>query len=68
MNRRLIAGLALAVCALTSAASATGIIYSYDALGRVVRVEYPSGQAVCYVYDQVGNITAVTTVTVPAPC
>jgi YD repeat-containing protein len=41
--------------------------YTYDALGRVVRVDYPSGNSVLYTYDAAGNRMAVSTAVAPLP-
>jgi YD repeat-containing protein len=35
------------------------VLYSYDALGRLVQVTDPSGDAAIYSYDAVGNITSI---------
>ncbi len=48
-----IAGLMLAA----SAAQAGTTTYKYDALGRVVEVDYPDGSIVQYTYDAAGNRT-----------
>lgn len=42
-----------------SSAQAQGVSYSYDALGRLSQMTYPSGAAITYVYDAAGNRTAV---------
>ncbi|MBU3919331.1 MAG: RHS repeat protein, partial [Alphaproteobacteria bacterium] len=34
-----------------SSAQAQGVSYSYDALGRLSQMTYPSGAAITYVYD-----------------
>jgi len=35
------------------------VLYAYDAIGRLVQVTDPSGDAAIYRYDAVGNITAI---------
>ena len=47
------AGLMLA----TGSASAGTTTYQYDALGRVIEVDYPDGSIVQYTYDAAGNRT-----------
>ena len=36
--------------------------YTYDALGRVTKVEYPKGAIINYQYDKAGNRTQVAVV------
>lgn len=50
--------LALAISPNLSFAGTT--TYKYDALGRVVEVDYPDGSIVTYTYDKNGNRTATT--------
>jgi YD repeat-containing protein len=38
---------------------ATGIVYSYDLLGRLTQVTYPDGTTIVYNYDSMGNRTTV---------
>ena len=40
-------------------APAGPVLYAYDALGRLVQVTDPSGDAAVYRYDKVGNILAI---------
>lgn len=47
-----------AVVLLPEAASAAAVKYSYDAAGRLVRVDYGNGQGYLYSYDANGNLTA----------
>jgi YD repeat-containing protein len=47
------------ICA-RGAAEAQTIAYSYDSIGRVIKVVYPNGQTVNYTYDSAGNRTTVT--------
>lgn len=42
--------------------TAATINYSYDHLGRVVKVQYSNGKSITYKYDTVGNRTAVESV------
>lgn len=37
---------------------AGSVAYSYDALGRVIRVQYSSGVVLVYAYDAAGNRTS----------
>ncbi|MBO9709878.1 MAG: RHS repeat protein [Caulobacter sp.] len=64
-RRRAAVGLALAMgiaLAATGSASAATVKYGYDALGRLVTVDYGDGKVVTYTYDAAGNRTSVTTV------
>lgn len=42
------------------ATPAWAITYEYDALGRIVRVNYDDGSYVIYSYDAAGNRTVVS--------
>ncbi|WP_158286251.1 Ig-like domain-containing protein [Caulobacter sp. D4A] len=42
------------------AQTSTGVLYRYDAAGRVVAVLYPNGAAVAYAYDKAGNRTQLS--------
>jgi len=44
-----------AISALPAQACADTVAYSYDTLGRLVRVQYPNGHTVLYIYDSAGN-------------
>lgn len=63
----LIALVAALLCSVsTSALSAGGtIVYSYDALGRLTAVQYPTGVVITYALDAAGNRTSVTTTQPP---
>ncbi len=55
----LVAGLLIALAGGDAAlAAAQTITYTYDALGRVVTVNYGNGVTVTYTYDKAGNRTA----------
>lgn len=52
--------LALGLVLASSSPSFAGTTtYKYDALGRVVEVDYPDGSIVYYTYDAAGNRTQV---------
>ena len=51
---------AFVLIAATQAVHAADVIYEYDALGRLVKVIYPSGQTITYTYDAAGNIIDIT--------
>lgn len=57
VKRNITAGL-LAFCLFVPPAHAGSITYSYDVLGRLVRVTYPNGAIVQYAYDANGNRTS----------
>lgn len=53
----------LIACSLIAglcAAQAGSVGYTYDTLGRVIRVDYPNGNSTLYTYDAAGNRTAVS--------
>lgn len=54
-----IAGAATALIAVSAPCLADDLTYSYDALGRLTRVLYASGQSIVYSYDAAGNRTQV---------
>jgi len=56
----LVAAFAAALGGLVSPAFAGTTVYKYDALGRVVEVDYPDGTKVFYAYDAAGNRTQTT--------
>ena len=45
---------------LAAAAFAARVNYTYDAAGRLVRVEYEGGPSIVYVYDSAGNLLSRT--------
>ena len=55
--------IALAAAAITALALLAGnavagdTVYKYDALGRVIEVDYPDGSIIYYTYDAAGNRT-----------
>jgi len=51
----MIAVIAAALGGLVSPAFAGTTTYKYDALGRVIEVDYPDGSKVFYTYDAAGN-------------
>jgi YD repeat-containing protein len=51
----------LALFACSGSITAQTVTYIYDALGRVVGVVSPSGDAAVYAYDPTGNITSIST-------
>lgn len=56
----LLSGVSSTATAQSSPPAQTSITYRYDALGRLIRVEYPNGRVVTYSYDKAGNRTVVT--------
>jgi len=54
----LLAGL-VPLSVLCTGAFADDVSYTYDAMGRLVRVDYASGPTVVYNYDPAGNRTSV---------
>ncbi len=54
--------LCLAIVGIMAASTAFAgtTTYKYDALGRVIEVDYPDGSIVTYTYDKAGNRTATT--------
>ena len=58
--------MAIIIAALSASPSFAGdTTYKYDALGRVVEVNYPDGTKITYQYDAAGNRTQV--VKTPGP-
>ena len=59
---------ALAVAAVLACGAAdAAVTYTYDTLGRLVRVDYAPGNYVVYQYDPAGNRTAVGNATTNVP-
>ena len=54
-----LAGIICAGALVASQALAGNTTYSYDALGRVIKVTYPDSKQICYAYDAAGNRTQV---------
>lgn len=51
----------ITVAALAAGSAMAGnTTYKYDALGRVIEVDYPDGSIVYYQYDAAGNRTSTT--------
>jgi len=64
MMKLLLLAAALGSCTVmmcAPAAYADTTQYTYDALGRVIKVVTPSGLTTTYTYDAAGNRTQVTT-------
>ena len=55
--------LVLAIFALTSSAAASKVSYSYDANGRVTRVDYGNGKGYVYRYDAAGRLVSRSALT-----
>lgn len=55
MNKRLIQFLLIAQLTIAAAVN-----YSYDAAGRLVKVDYGSAGSIAYTYDNAGNVTSRT--------
>ncbi len=49
---------ALAVLAGGSANAGT-TVYKYDALNRLIEVDYPNGSKILYTYDSAGNCSSI---------
>jgi YD repeat-containing protein len=50
--------LAAGIAAVSTAAVAGTVTYTYDAQGRVVKAVYSDGYTITYTYDAAGNRTA----------
>lgn len=53
------------VCAVCFATAAFGVDYTYDAAGRLVKVEYDDASSIAYSYDKNGNLLQVQPSTSP---
>jgi YD repeat-containing protein len=51
-----------AILIATTLAAAAVVNYSYDAGGRLVKVDYGAGGSISYTYDSAGNLLSRTTV------
>lgn len=58
--RKIIASFIIVLGMFSNIVPALATTYNYDALGRVIKVIYDSGQKVCYTYDEAGNIISIT--------
>ncbi len=55
--------ISVAAISVGLAASAATVNYSYDAAGRLVKIDYgPSGGSITYTYDAAGNLLSRTVV------
>jgi YD repeat-containing protein len=58
MTNTLLIILAISLFAIVSTtALASGITYTYDALGRLITLTYDNGTKITYAYDAAGNRT-----------
>jgi YD repeat-containing protein len=57
--KKIITVLLMLVIFLLSSLSAYAATFSYDALGRVIQIEYDSGRTISYEYDANGNIVSI---------
>ena len=51
---------------LATALHADTLNYVYDAAGRLIRVDYPTGTSIAYSYDPAGNLLSRTVTMPPA--
>lgn len=66
MALKMTTAIAATILALSGTAALAGdTTYKYDALGRVIEVNYPDGTKITYAYDAAGNRTQV--VKTPGP-
>jgi YD repeat-containing protein len=68
-RRHLLSGLASAglLSVSKSAFAQSAQTYTYDALGRLTKVEYADGSSVTYAYDAAGNRTSIVQTPTPPP-
>ena len=57
-----LATVAFLICAMATVVMAADLVYTYDELGRVVRVFDPAGADITYSYDAAGNVTVRTVI------
>jgi len=70
MRIKTIAGLVLLLAASVmplSAQSTAPVQYSYDDLGRLIKVVDPNGNVATYSYDAVGNLLSISRSALPSP-
>ena len=50
------------ILALSGLLTAASVNYSYDAAGRLAKIDYGSGGSITYTYDSAGNLLSRTVV------
>ena len=64
--RKLLLAFAVLAGLCVASGQAADTTYTYDTLGRVIRVDYANGNSTLYTYDAAGNRTAVSVSVLPA--